>query len=140
MKRFRRLLLLTLCLWIASSGRAQFVSWDSFLEQQAHNDEAGEASFWENFAEEASYLHDNPININASTKEQLEQLPFLSPKQVEDILFYIDYYGPLHTVGELMLISSLDYDTRQALSFFVTFGSAAGSFACIWFQLRCTPA
>ncbi|MBR5963412.1 MAG: helix-hairpin-helix domain-containing protein [Bacteroidaceae bacterium] len=122
MKRFRQLLLLTLCLWIASSGRAQFVSWDSFLERQAHNDEAGEASFWENFAEEASYLHDNPININASAKEQLEQLPFLSPKQVEDILFYIDYYGPLHTVGELMLISSLDYDTRQALSFFVTFG------------------
>lgn len=111
------------CLLTSSAEcAAQFATWDSFVEMQAQNDEWGEASGWENFAEEAAYLHEHPININAATKSTLEQLSFLSPQQIEDILFHIDYYGPLHTVGELQLISSLDYYARQALSFFVVFG------------------
>lgn len=123
LSRSARFFLLILFLLTSSAAcLAQFVSWDSFVEMQAQNDEAGESSYWENFAEEAAFLHEHPININASTKSTLEQLPFLSPKQIEDILFYIDYYGALHSVGELQLISSLDYYTRQALSFFVVFG------------------
>lgn len=68
-------------------------------------------------------LHESPINLNATTEEELSQLPFLSPQQIDELLAYADKH-PFASLYELRLIHSLaDYDIRNLLPF-VRIGSA----------------
>ena len=68
-------------------------------------------------------LHESPINLNATTEEELSQLPFLSPQQIDELLAYADKH-PFESLYELRLIHSLaDYDIRNLLPF-VRIGSA----------------
>ena len=64
-------------------------------------------------------LSENKINLNTATKEDLEQIIFLTPQQIEEISEYIYKYGPIRTMGELAMIESLDAVRRQLLSYFV---------------------
>lgn len=63
-------------------------------------------------------LEANPLDINTATREELEALPFLSARNVEDIQEYIYRHGPIKTMGEFALIRSIDYNQRQLLSVF----------------------
>lgn len=68
-------------------------------------------------------LHESPINLNATTEEELSQLPFLSPQQIDELLAFADKH-PFASLYELRLIHSLaDYDIRNLLPF-VYIGSA----------------
>ena len=78
----------------------------------------GEAMM-EQLAERAA----EPINLNQTTREELEALPFLSTIQVEQIMAYIHRYAPIRSIGELKMISSLDFHTRQLLEHFVYAGT-----------------
>ena len=107
---------------------AQFALWDDFMEQLAAElDAEGEEGVvaTSNLYEDYLYLHANPININSADSTELQQLGFLTQRQIKSIHDYIFRYGALRSVGELMLIPELDYHTRQLLSYFVTFGEAA---------------
>lgn len=107
------------------SVSAQFISWNDFLEQllmEAENEGEGDVAVLENLYDDYVYLHANPININQADSTELQQLGFLTDRQIEGIHYYIYKYGVLRSVGELMLIPELDYHTRQLLSYFVTFG------------------
>lgn len=64
-------------------------------------------------------LAGHPINLNRTTRSELEQLPFLTPQQVQDICEYLYHYGPMKSLGELAMISSLDWDHQRLLRFFV---------------------
>ena len=64
----------------------------------------------------------NKLNLNQVTREQLEQLPFLSAQQVEAIMEYLYRYGPMRSLGELQMITQLDYQTRQQLTHYVRVG------------------
>ena len=61
-------------------------------------------------------LHDQPMNINAATREELLRLPFIDEQQAEEIHAYIYLHGPLQTQGELRLVPQLDSRTRRFLS------------------------
>ena len=63
-----------------------------------------------------------PLNLNQTSREELEQLPFLSAPQVEGILEYIYRYGPMRSLSELQMITTLDFHTRQLLRYFVVAG------------------
>ena len=80
----------------------------------------------ENYGEEAMELLEEraqtPINLNQTSREELEQLPFLSAQQVEGIVEYLDRYRPMRSLGELQMIKALDYETRQLLQCFVFVG------------------
>lgn len=64
-------------------------------------------------------LEQQPLNINTATREQLEQFPFLATQTVEDISEYLYRYGPMKSLGELMMIRSLDFRERQLLRCFI---------------------
>ena len=64
------------------------------------------------------------INLNRTSREELEELPFLTAQQVEDLTAYIDRYRPLRSISELMMVESLDWNTRKLLEFFVFVGDA----------------
>ena len=62
-------------------------------------------------------LHDAPIDLNATSEEELQQLYFLSPRQIDDILLYADKH-PFASLYELRMIPSLaDYEIRNLLPF-----------------------
>ena len=73
---------------------------------------------------ELQEIHDHPFNINTITKEQLSMLPFLNETQIEDILNYVSKNSPVLSLGELMLINSLDQTTRFRLMLFCYCGEA----------------
>ena len=67
-------------------------------------------------------LAEDKLNLNQITREQLEQLPFLSAQQIEGIVEYVDRYKPLRSLSELQMITALDRDTRLLLGYFVDVG------------------
>ena len=81
-----------------------------------------EASTWEESLDLLYSLESNPMNLNTATREDFEQLPFLTARNIEDICEYIYMHGPIRTLGELALIKSIDYNQRQLLSVFTYAG------------------
>lgn len=65
-------------------------------------------------------LQQHPIDLNTATPQQLQQLPFLTAQQIEDIAEHIHRYGPIQTEGELAMIQTIDSETRHQLLQFVT--------------------
>lgn len=107
--------------------QGQTLKWEDYIDELLSSSDlsgdasSGEDAGWENVVEELTELHLHPLNFNAATPQELEQLPFLSARQIEEILYHRDLHGPFHDAGELMLIPLLDYATRQRLVLFVTF-------------------
>ena len=97
---------------------AQHYSWEEFVEKISV-DEYDDGEDMSPLLEELAGLHEHPFNLNTATKDDLEQLPFLDADEIEEILAYVYRYGPMQSLGELMLIEELDYPTRQFLALFV---------------------
>ncbi len=97
---------------------AQHYSWEEFVEKISV-DEYEDGEDLSPLLEELAALHEHPFNLNTATKDDLEQLPFLDGDEIEEILAYVYRYGPMQSLGELMLIEELDYQTRQFLTLFV---------------------
>ena len=81
-----------------------------------------EETYDEDVMEQLAVLASTPINLNQTTREELEALPFLTAMQVEQIVEYAYRYAPIRSIGELKMITSLDWHTRQLLEHFVYVG------------------
>jgi len=95
------------------------ISWEEFMEYLSTNEEWAEEEEWATYLEELQTLHLHPININTATQKQLEALPFLTPKQAEQIVQHIQSHDGMHSLAELILIPSLTYQERRFLSLFL---------------------
>lgn len=113
------LLLIFLLISFCAINAQNKPSWHVLLEQLSDIDGV-ESGMMEDAYERLSDLAEHPINLNNATREELEQLPFLSKQQIEDMMEYIDMYAPLRSMGELAMIESLDFKHRQLLAYFVT--------------------
>lgn len=115
----KRLIILILTLFITSSLSAQSAhKWEEIYEELLVSEEQS-TEVIEEYYNLLCDLEANPINLNVATRDDLEQLPFLSAQQVEDILAYIYQYHNMQTLGELMMIESLDAVRRDLLCCFV---------------------
>lgn len=94
-------------------------SWADFLRMATTDEESLGDEAWMDYLEELKTLHENPININTATREDLLRLPFLDERQVEEIQAYIYLHGQMQTLGELRLMELLDDETRKVLGLFV---------------------
>ena len=62
-------------------------------------------------------IHDSPIDLNNTSDEELSQLYFLSPQQIDAILMYADEHH-FHSLYELRMVQELaDYEIRDLLPF-----------------------
>ena len=84
--------------------------YEDLLEQERNVD-------LEQLTEDLIALHENPINLNTATAEDLRQIPFLSEDQIDNILLFV-YHQPLHNLYELQLVAGLhDWEIRNLLPF-----------------------
>ena len=103
-------------------GISQQHEWEQFLYQLGEIEDV-ESDVWESSFGLLCDLEKNPININTATREQLEQIPFLTAKDVENILEYIYRNGAMKSLGELAMIRDLDYFKRRLLFYFTFAGN-----------------
>lgn len=101
----------------ADSVQPAPISWKTYLDEVALLDDYESVNF------ESSYdlleeLAAHPLNINTMTREDFEQLPFLSSQQIEDIQSYLYQYGDMKSLGELAMIRSLGYEQWNLLRCF----------------------
>ena len=111
-------IVLTLTLVSYTKGFAQ--DWLPLLEQVADDEESEEAS--QQVVDLLSELAQQPIDVNTATREQWQQLPFLSDSEIDGILEYVSRYGPVKSLGELAMVPQIDCLKRQLLTHFVTIG------------------
>ena len=117
-RTLRPLLTLAFLSWMLMATAQQQRPWEEAFANLSTAEDI-ESADWEDTYELLCDLEQHPIDINTATREQLQSLPFLSDKQVEDIQAYLYQYGGMKSLGELAMILSLDYNTRILLSHFV---------------------
>lgn len=118
MKRFLLLfssVLFTLSVAYAQNQVSSLLLEDALEELAAEDEERN----WENELEELSHLLQEPIDLNSATRKQLEQFPFLTDLQIENILAYVYMHGAMQTLYELQLVEELDKRSIELLRPFV---------------------
>ena len=116
--------IVTLLLMLSVGVKAQDVQlrpWEVYLNEVMTLEDV-ESESLETVYDLLCELEQHPLDINSLTRETLEQFPFLSAQQIEEIIEYRDRYGPLKSVGELQMVRSLDYAQRRLLSYFIYIG------------------
>ena len=118
----RQIRVIIIILFILSSfqGRAvvrpSFSLDDIILDIYNAVTEFGEVDY-EQLQTDLYTLHESPIDLNNTSDEELSQLYFLSPQQIDAILAYA-YRHPFESLYELRLIPELaDYEIRDLLPF-----------------------
>lgn len=79
-----------------------------------------ESQDWESQLEILNELHENPLDLNSATRDQLLSLPFLPENAVDGILEYRALHEAFYSLGELLLVPTVSYQARRWLRFFVT--------------------
>ena len=115
-----RQLLLYLLLLVNLSALAQS-DWQEALREWLTAEDM-EESYGEELMEQLEERVAMPINLNQTSQEELESLPFLTAQQVEGLIEYLDHYHPIRSLSELQMVKALDYHTRQLLNYFVVAG------------------
>ena len=115
-----RYVIIALFCWLSLNVYGQDNWQDAFRQWMTVEDM--EEGYGEAMMEQLAELAASPVNLNQATREQLEALPFLTAVQVEQLVEYVYRYAPVRSMGELKMISSLDYYTRQLLEHFVCVG------------------
>lgn len=113
------ILLFPMCILAAADSR-----WEQWLEAQMLDCDTN-LQQWQDMYDFLDELQRQKININQTTRDELLQLPFLSEQQVMDIMEYLHRYHTMKSLNELMLIESIDYDTRILLLDFLVVGEGA---------------
>ncbi len=114
-------LLLFFILPTLANAQQDVGEWEEVMQQMA--EEMGgdaDSQTWEAQQEILHELHENPIDLNRATREQLLVLPFLSENAVDALLAYRTSHHAFNSLGELMLIPALRSDVCRWLRFFVT--------------------
>ena len=124
-----KLIIITAMLMVVLGVRAQekdVHSWEKYLSAVMTAEDM-ESEEWQLNYDLLCELEQNPININKATREDLEQLPFLSAQQVEALMEYKYRYGGMKSLAELMMIREIEPQMRKLLGCFIYAGEESKS-------------
>lgn len=74
--------------------------------------------------EDLQDLAENPININACTEKDLSRVYLLDPVQINQLLKFVEEYGPVYSIFELSTIDGFSPHLIQKMEPFIYFGSS----------------
>jgi len=97
---------------------------EATIEMIAENAEDEEIDYTTLF-DDLNYLYQHPINLNNTTKDDLEQLILLNDIQINNLLEYIENTGKMIAIYELQVIDGFDL---SAISYILPFIKVKGEF------------
>lgn len=113
--------IIVMCLIAMNVTAQEQHSWDQYLNQVMTAEDM-EAEEWQLNYDLLCELEQHPIDINKATREELEQLPFLSAQQIEALMAYLYSYGSMKSLSELQMIPEIGPQMRKLLACFVYAG------------------
>ena len=93
---------------LACADRFSFDQFYGLVLDYLGEDDSGEALDVQDLELRLRRVYDNPIEWNRATRQQFEDLRFVSDRTIEELLFYADYYGPVRSVAELQLVDDIE--------------------------------
>lgn len=122
---FRSLLALILVIILANKSKAQVDS-ERITEPiiESISETANEDFDYSELLERLNFRLNNPLNINVATRENLEELFFLTPIQIANLLEYRVQNGKFISLLELQSVESLDAETLSKLLPFIRLSEA----------------
>lgn len=109
-----------LCLLCGMTAFAQQQpTWEQVWHDISNPEDMDEDELAEDY-ECLQQLAAHPIDLNSTSYEELEQLPFLSEQQIEEMMEYLYRYGPMRSFGELRMLKSMGQRELALLPFFIT--------------------
>ncbi|MFV0267066.1 MAG: hypothetical protein ACK5HT_08020 [Draconibacterium sp.] len=129
MKRAARHIILVLLWGIPFLSVGQNISPDKIIEtivesQLENMEEEADAAL---IIEDLEQLLNDPININATTPDELSKMYLLNSIQINKLLTYVDTYGPVYSIFELTTIDGFTPELLQKMQLFIVFGPPATS-------------
>ncbi len=124
--RFKIRFILCFCL-VAKIGLAQQGNdavIEYILESIAENQ--SEDFDYSELVETLNNYRRNPINLNKTNREQLKELVFLNPIQIDNLLEHIEVNGKLIDLLELQSIAGFDLETIKKLLNFASINGLSG--------------
>lgn len=100
-------------------------TWQQYFDQLSDYDDI-ESGNLEDIYDQMCDLETAPIDLNNATGEDINRLTFLSATQKEELTEYLDRYRPIHSMGELSMIKSIDPMRLQLLKEFTFIGNGNG--------------
>ena len=110
-----------MCLTVLGVRAQEGHEWVQYLNQVMTAEDM-EAAEWQLNYDLLCELEQHPININKATREELEQLPFLSTQQVEALVEYLYRYREMKSLAELQTIPEIGPQVGKLLECFVYVG------------------
>ncbi len=95
---------------------------ETYMEQTGMSEEAEEGGMADLY-EQLEELSSQPLDLNNATREELEQLPFLTYQQLNDLLEYRHSVKAIHSWQELSLCGKFTPRTIQWLQAFTYLGA-----------------
>ena len=108
------------CYSVYSQQTIPVDKWKEYVEDLA--DESLDEARLETLYADLSYLSEHPMDLNEVTRDQLSRLPFLSDRQIEQILRYRKRVERFVSLYELKGIEDMDFQTIQLVLPFVYVG------------------
>ena len=123
MKKTRQILLLFF-IAITAFSRAQEKDPNRIIESiiESHVDKIDEQTDVALIIEDLEGFIENPININASSANELSRLYVLNDVQINKLLEYLSNFGPAYSIFELKTIDGFTPDLLQKMEPFIWFG------------------
>jgi DNA uptake protein and related DNA-binding proteins len=103
-----------------SQSRFNVDKWREYIEEISENIE--NEALIEALYTDLSYLSEHPMDINTLNVENLKKLPFLSDRQIDNLVAYKKRYGNMASVYELKNVEEMDLNTIELLLPFIYIG------------------
>ncbi|TJZ50821.1 helix-hairpin-helix domain-containing protein [Sphingobacterium olei] len=116
---FRKLVYCFVLLSVSLRCLAQQEEVEELLIEQL-NEELGENDDLSEFTEKLNYYMRHPLDLNKADRADLNDLVFLSPQQIENLIEHRNISGNFISIRELQGISGFDLQTIQRIQQFVT--------------------
>lgn len=88
---------------------------------ESYGSEPEENVDFQDIIDNLTYFSQHPIAINKATKDDLQQLYFLSDMQIEDLLAFRKRTGQIYTIYEMAAINGFTLELLQKLEPFISF-------------------
>jgi len=98
---------------------------EQIVENQSENFD--ENTDFSEISNELFYLSQHPINLNNTSHKELSRLFFLSGSEINSILKYVQFYGPVKTIYELQAAENVSRQSLIWLEHFVTLEKEKGA-------------